>query len=222
MVKIHRVLRMPAYGRALVSAVNGDTFDFSRLWRNMNGVRGWLRAPDGHLLYNLARRGPGSGGIVEIGSAWGRSTACLAAGTRAAGRELVTAIDPHTGDDWFLNEIRAQRVDTFNEFRSNIKRLGLSEWVQPVRLTSDEAAIATPETPVRLLFIDGLHTYEAVAADIRQWVPRVVAGGVIVFDDYPNPDPSIGVRQAVDELLRTHFVDGQLRRAFNLVWVVRA
>ena len=221
MSNVHRLLRLPAYLRAAVSAANTGTPGFSRLWRRMKHVRGWLRAPDGHLLYNLARRGPGSGAIVEIGSAWGRSTACLAAGTRAAGRELVTAIDPHTGDDWFLNEIHQDRVDTFSEFRANIERLGLTEWVEPVRLTSDEAAATIPQAPIRLLFIDGLHTYEGIAADIGHWVPRVVSGGVIVFDDYPNPDPSIGVRQAVDELLKTPLVDGRLRHAFNLVWTVR-
>lgn len=221
-VRMQRALRLPAYARALAGATNARTLDFVRLWRRLDRVPGWLRAPDGHLLYNLARSGPGSGAIVEIGSAWGRSTACLAAGTRAAGRDVVTAIDPHTGDDWFLNEIHAERVDTFDEFQSNITRLGLSDWVQPIRLTSDEAAATFPEIAIRLLFIDGLHTYEAVASDIRHWVPRIVSGGVVIFDDYPNRDPTIGVRQAVDELLITPLVDGRLRRAFNLVWTVRA
>ena len=79
-----------------------------------------------------------------------------------------------------------------------------------------------PPEPIRLLFIDGLHTYEAVAADIRDWAPRVVPGGIIVFDDYMNPDPTFGVKRAVDEMVASGIVEPRLRTIFNLTWTLRA
>jgi predicted O-methyltransferase YrrM len=55
------------------------------------------RLPDreARALFGLAYAGPGEGAIVEIGSFIGRSTIYLAKGAMAAGRERVTAIDPH-------------------------------------------------------------------------------------------------------------------------------
>ena len=49
-----------------------------------------------------------------------------------------------------------------------------------------------------LVFIDAAHTYEAVAEDIRAWLPKVRLGGVLCGDDYPHR----GVRRAVGEALR--------------------
>ena len=91
-----------------------------------------------------------------------------------------------------------------------------------VRATSSQAAATLPRDPIRLLFIDGLHTYEGVAADIADWVPRVVPGGIIVFDDYMNHDPGVGVKQAVDELLETGLVVRRMHTIFNLTWLTRS
>lgn len=216
-----RIRRVPSYVRAIAGMLGRDIVPFLRMWLPIRQrVRGWLRGPDALLLFRLARRGPGTGGIVEIGSAWGKSTICLASGSRLAGREIVTAIDPHTGDAWFLDEVGAQRIDSFAEFSANVERAGCREWVKPIVKTSEAAALE-PAEPVRLLFIDGLHTYEAVQQDIADWVPRVVPGGVVIFDDYDNTAPGVGVKRAVDDLLRTGLVDPTLRRGFNLVWTVR-
>ena len=70
-----------------------------------------------------------------------------------------------------------------------------------------------------MLFIDGLHTYEGVAGDINDWVPRVCPGGIVVFDDYFNQEPEVGVRRAVDELLRSGLVEPDLHRAHSLAWI---
>jgi len=60
--------------------------------------------------------------------------------------------------------------------------------------------------PIHLLFIDGDHHYITVAADIKNWIPKVTKGGAVVFHDY-NPLPKDlkkiphleGVRRAIDE-----------------------
>jgi predicted O-methyltransferase YrrM len=133
----------------------------------------------------------------------------------------VTAIDPHTGDSWYLDEIGEGRIDSFAEFTANIERAGLGEWVTPIVMTSEAAAVELPAKPIRMLFIDGLHTLEGVQRDIDDWVPRVRDGGFVVFDDYDNAAEGVGVRSAVDRLLQSGLVDPTLRRGFNLVWTTR-
>ena len=203
---LSRVARIPSYIRAMVGMLRPSFITFFGVWmRHARQTRGWLRIPDGYLLYRLARDATSSGDVVEIGSAWGRSTICLAAGSRSVDGGPVVAIDPHTGDTWFLEESGLDRIDSFTEFSSNIARAGLSDWVAPMVMTSEAAAAEFPDRPIRLLFIDGLHTLEGVEQDIDDWVPRVAAGGVIVFDDYDNVADGVGVREAVDRLLASGY-----------------
>jgi predicted O-methyltransferase YrrM len=132
-------------------------------------VGGWLTEAEGAFLYALAARGPEAGAIVEIGSNRGKSTTLLAKAARIAGRERVHAIDPHRGG-------------TEAEFRGNLAREHLDDWVIPHVAKSQEFVHGWRE-PIRLLFIDGLHTYEGVRADYADWVPFVVPGGVIALHD---------------------------------------
>jgi predicted O-methyltransferase YrrM len=210
-------------------------------------VPGWLEPRDARLLYALAHHGPGEGAIVEIGSAWGLSTIFLAAGARAGGRGRIIAIDPHTGDPWYLDStegvwppsgglrrlaaVGAPRpaylpdrpgtgFTSLDGLRANLRRFGLERYVDVVVQTSNDAAKTLAPEPIRLLYIDGLHTYEGVHDDITTWVPRVVPGGVIVFDDYFNTNSGVGVHQAVDELLASGQVS-ELHASYLLTWVTK-
>ena len=59
--------------------------------------------------------------------------------------------------------------------------------------------------PIHLLFIDGDHDYPVIAADIANWTPKVVPGGVVAFHDYAPSKKHLvkwkleGVRRAIDE-----------------------
>lgn len=206
----------------IATSLREEGFGFVLLWpRVRSAIPGWLTGTDARALYALAHHGPGQGAVVEIGSAWGRSTVILASGTKHARREKVTAIDPHTGDRWYLEDEHVRAVNTLTEFRRNLGRFGVTDWVNEVVATSEDAARMEGPMEIRLLYIDGLHTYEAVRRDISDWVPRVVAGGVVVFDDYFNTRAEVGVRAAVDELLASGDVDATLKRANRLVWTTK-
>ncbi len=59
---------------------------------------------------------------------------------------------------------------------------------------------------VKVLFIDGDHTYEGCKADIDAWYPHMAKGGVMLFHDCDASSP--GVVQAVEEFVeRNHFTD---------------
>jgi len=48
---------------------------------------------------------------------------------------------------------------------------------------------------IHLLFIDGDHRYEAVAADIAGWTPKIVPGGYVIFHDFKT-EPKVAAKHA--------------------------
>jgi predicted O-methyltransferase YrrM len=139
----------------------------------LEGVGGWLSDEEATALYELARRARGRGCIVEIGSYMGRSTICLALGSRAGAGAPVYAIDPHRGP-------------SLEDFLRNIERAGVADAVTPIRAASHEAHRSFAGGPVEVLFIDGNHTYPMVKRDVLEWVPRLVEGGFLAMHDTTN------------------------------------
>lgn len=187
----------------------------SIVWRYMLGrgrirrhrVRGWRGWRSGLTLFWLAAATPGQGTVVEIGSAWGLSTIMLSmAASRFRPGDQIVSIDPHTGDPGFLDDNRLEGFDSHQEFLQNLAATRSAAGVLPVRATSHLARESYSFGPIRLLFVDGLHSYEAVAEDIRDWAGLVDPDGVIAFDDYGHPRWP-GVAQAIDEAVS----EGRLR-----------
>jgi hypothetical protein len=157
----------------------------------------------------------------------------LGAGSKHARREPVHTIDPHTGDPWFLRgetkplplegsyAVTTKEFDSATGLMHTVEAFSLKDWVVPIIDTSENAASYLETGPIRLLFVDGLHTYEAVRTDIENWVPRVARGGVIIFDDYHNP-ATPGVTRAVDELLASGQVEPDLHTSYALSWCTKA
>ncbi|MES2199322.1 MAG: class I SAM-dependent methyltransferase [Chlamydiota bacterium] len=62
------------------------------------------------------------------------------------------------------------------------------------------------------MFIDGNHDYDFVKEDIKLWLPKVRAGGILAGHDYdPEGKEFSGVKRAVDELLGTDISMGKGR-----------
>lgn len=175
----------PASPPAMVRLVS--RYALLRLRLARASVRGSCLLPEGLVLFWCASRYPRTGPILEVGSAFGLSTILLA----SAGGELVS-VDPHTGEGC------TQPEDSHDEFRRNLERFGLAGRVAVHRMTSREAARRYEGPALGLVYVDGLHTYEGVRRDIADWLPFVEPGGLVVFDDYANPDWP-GVARAVDE-----------------------
>ena len=193
---------------------------FYLFWRRLKPrVRGWLSRDSAWLLYKLARWGPGRGVVLEIGSAWGRSTIVFAAASKRAGRDKVVAVDPHTGDIALVKD-GEEPFNSYQEFSTNINRFHMADWVQPIVLKSDDAAKQWDGRPIRLLYIDGWHTYEAVKADIDNWLPYVVSGGVILFDDY-NEKKYPEVKRCIDDQMTADKVQLPLKVFKRKVWTLK-
>ncbi len=143
------------------------------------------------LLWTLARglpSGAARGDLLEIGSWRGGSGAVLAAAMqRDAGRRLFLA-------DTFAGVVKASSRDTYYKggehantspelVRSLLDGMGLDNVELLVGTFPDETGHAVEECLFALCHID-VDVYQS-ARDAFLWVwPRLVEGGVVVFDDY--------------------------------------
>lgn len=139
------------------------------------GIEGWLSEAQGRALHQAAAHASGRGAIVEIGSWKGRSTAWLAHGARERGLRVL-AVDPH------VNSREDPHARTFEAFQENLRRAGVREVVDPLVMSSAEA-VRLVTAPVELLFVDGDHSVEGARRDAELWLPRVMAGGTVLFHD---------------------------------------
>jgi predicted O-methyltransferase YrrM len=138
---------------------------------------GMLTYDEVDCLYHLGQMNHCNGVIVEIGSWQGKSTIALALGAAQAHREKIYAIDPHV-----VQPEEGYLEDTRSAFVANIKRASVDGQVIPMIMTSKEAA-RDWRLPIRLLWIDGDHRYEAVKQDFLLWEPFVVDDGIIAMHD---------------------------------------
>lgn len=139
---------------------------------------------------DVAARLPEGCTIAEVGVASGRSAIYLAEALTKLGKGFML---------WMIDDLSYGGESQLNEIRSHIQHIWtqLSGGLQLQVGKSAETAGKFNDRSLDFVFIDAEHTYEAVAADIRAWLPKVKPGGFIAGHDYRIP----GVAQAVQELL---------------------
>ncbi len=150
-------------------------------WRCVRDTPGYLSEREARFLTLAAVCAPAEGAIVEIGSFKGRSTVGLAYVTRHYGLGKVVAVDPHTSPSPTDPDLGGQR-SSFEEFLANLRRAGVADWVESYRLFSRELA-KTWNRPIRLLWIDGDHTYEGAKQDLALFRPHLATGAIVAMHD---------------------------------------
>jgi predicted O-methyltransferase YrrM len=193
--------------------------EFLNTVQGIKTVPGWLHDVEGFTLATLAafdRHEDTTGHVVEVGSFKGRSSCWLATGLKRRIQLFPTtppappqsprvfAVDHFTGSPehqpggTYPDPDIAEHGSTLPAFTANINRLGLGDMIEPVPQASLKAAAEWSRGPIRLLFIDGDHSYEASKADYEAWRPHMTPGGLIAFHDVGTWD---GVTGMYKELL---------------------
>lgn len=177
--------------------------DFSKYEPVWVGVFGWLDPNQGRWLFDTAKKTALHGDIVEIGSGFGRSTICLGLGAKVANSGKVYAIDPHSGDIEIKRSMTGAAIEYSSRlgFDRNVSRFDLQPWISQIVKTSNDAfedwRRSHKRNTIRLLFVDGWHTYDAVFQDIVSWSQYMLEGGTIAVHDYKQEQIKAAVQDSM-------------------------
>ncbi len=152
------------------------------------------------FLATLAACAPAVGVIVEIGSFKGKSTVGLATVCDQYGLGPVVAIDPHAGLS-YLGPDAPHQSPTFDEFLASLKSAGVEHIVEVHRAFSRDLA-DNWNRPIRLLWIDGDHSYKGCKEDFDLFSPYLSEGAIVAFHDTLNAFDG-PIRVFVEEVLRS-------------------
>jgi predicted O-methyltransferase YrrM len=169
-------------------------------WEVTREVPGHLAENEARFLGLLAACAPARGTIVEIGSFKGRSTVMLAKVASHYSLGPIVAIDPHNSPI-LLDHHANPEASSYQDFLDSIHAAGVSNHVESHLAYSTEAANSW-NRPIRLLWIDGDHSYEGAKKDLDGFFPHLVPHGVVAFHDALNAFPG-PIRVFVEDVLRS-------------------
>jgi predicted O-methyltransferase YrrM len=141
------------------------------------------------FLYKSARDLASGSVIAEIGSYLGASACFLASG----GWNRISKL--YCIDTWENDAMSEGPKKTFDAFLQNTSVF--KNIIAPLKGKSMDV-VELVDGPVDLLFIDGDHSYEAVTADLKTYLPKVKGGGLLILHDWGWAE---GVQRAVRETI---------------------
>jgi predicted O-methyltransferase YrrM len=188
-------------------------------------IKGFLAPGEAEALYDCALQTAALGPLLEVGSYCGKSTIYLGLAARSLGA-TVYALDHHRGSeehqpgeffhDPDLYDASTDGVDTFREFRRNIRRAGLEDTVVPI-VAGSAVTARSWRTPLGMVFIDGGHSLDAALTDYRSWASHILPGGLLAIHDiYPDPFTGGQAPYAVLQLARNSGLFEEVSRVESL------
>ncbi len=155
---------------------------------DLERIEGFLHPLEGFALNWFARNWPGTAAVVEIGSFKGKSACYLARGMKAGAGGRLNAVDhfqgspEHQPQGTHPDKDIASSGSTLEAFKQNIAAAGVSDMID-IHVGASAEIGAKWRQPIRLLFIDGDHSYEASSKDFMIWSPWIQPHGLVILHD---------------------------------------
>jgi hypothetical protein len=169
-------------------------------WTKAENVEGYIGDREFRALCMLAAAAPLGGVTVEIGSFKGKSTVGVASIAKAYGLGTVVSIDPHN-QPCATDPDLPETGTSFDDFERALTQSGVRDQVEAHRAPSRDVAVGW-NRPIRLLWIDGDHTYQGAKLDFDLFSPFLMEGAIVAFHDtlheFEGP-----IRVFVEELLQS-------------------
>lgn len=163
-------------------------------WRALKArIPGWFAFAK---VYDEAVAAARDGAIfVEVGSWKGLSAYYMASHIRDSGKRIrFYCVDHWAGSEEHQTDPEVVAGTLYDTFLRNVA--DVREHLEPLRMSSVEAATRFADASCALVLLDAGHGYEDVRADIAAWWPKVQPGGVLAGDDYEWE----GVRRAAHDV----------------------
>ena len=162
---------------------------------------GWFSPGDIAAYRSLYEQLPVGSRVAELGVWQGRSL-CSVADVILRKKLKIHAVDTFRGTPGELDIVHDCNGKLRQRFESNLVQFGIANHVI-IHVGSTECIAQEIDAgSLYLAFIDADHSYETVIADIKAWMPKIMAAGVLCGHDYsPSGHDHAGVKQAVDELI---------------------
>lgn len=151
------------------------------LLKEVETVEGYLAPNEMRFLALMAAHPTATGEILEIGSFKGKSTIILAKSAALAGETKINAVDPLTAPSETDPDLRGEE-SSFKDFQNNIKTHQVADTIDFHQTFSYELA-KTWKKPLRLLWIDGDHTYKGTKLDFEGFADHLSDGAIIAIHD---------------------------------------
>ena len=175
-----------------------DSFT-ENLLKEAERIEGYLSPNEMRFLTLLAACPTATGEVLEIGSFKGKSTVILAkAAALAGGSGKIHAVDPMTAPSETDPDLRGDE-SSFTDFQKNLKAHQVADRVEFHQTFSHELA-KTWNRPLRLLWIDGDHTYRGTKLDFNGFAPFLADGAIVAIHDVLHEFDG-GIRVYMEDIL---------------------
>jgi predicted O-methyltransferase YrrM len=173
----------------------------SEAWERVRAAPGFLAEREARFLALAAVAAPPTSGVIlEIGSFKGKSTVGLASVAIRYRLGDVVAVDPFTAPSSTDPRLQGQ-ASSYDDFMRTLREAGCADRVEVHRALSRDVAREWSR-PIRLLWIDGDHTYEGAKQDVDRFAPYLADGAIVAMHDVlHNFDGPI--RVFVEDVLRS-------------------
>ena len=144
-------------------------------------IEWFLSEKEMKFLALLAACPTAKGEILEIGSFKGKSTVILAKGASLTSETNIVAVDPLTSPSTTDPDLQGEE-SCLKDFQTNLRNAGIEKYVEFHQKYSSELAKFW-NRDIRLLWIDGDHTYSGTKSDFDMFSRFLSNGAIIAIHD---------------------------------------